>query len=609
MRISKVEYVFADKNFKFEFNSNSEEDNNTYSLILGNNGSGKSTFFEVLLGKFSEEYDQKEPSSVELEEGSLKKIILSTYSPFDRISNKTLRESSRVFFKIKSKKNEKKVEEGTAQKNTEVIYPIHTHDKIVSLACSSYYKCTIKNDRHFDNVEKAVSNLLELDSSNKLFLIESINQAKIRKLFLDANSSYNNDVYRKVHERISYTEQSEQILLKNFWELMYKRNELFEEIYRLFEVEISTEEHEKLVINYLNTEFIPRFADDKIKTEDYYEKMSNNFERFIANANYFDSGHFYSYEDIIERIYYLAEIRKKMFETLGEFKKLEDKGKSYFIYHDLNNYFLKFEQPESFNIFLVLVYLKELYKNIKSNHGKEVKYDDYYKKLLSVNDIEKFYQSNFKEDYKTLMNLDFDILEKTNNFLIDDLVILKSNRYTSISQLSSGEFSIFLRIMEISLYIENDSLILIDEPEIHLNPKWINQYYYILRKCFSNLNCHFIIASQSPLIVGMFSKDQIFYLDANNKGNSVRRVKEETFAGSIDSILKYIFDVDYSDNQFIQQEVRNIERLSKTNLLEAIDKIDKIAYGTIQNKLLDHILTEENISRYEEIIEKGGEYE
>ena len=328
MRISKVEYVFADKNFKFEFNSNSEEDNNTYSLILGNNGSGKSTFFEVLLGKFSEEYDQKEPSSVELEEGSLKKIILSTYSPFDRISNKTLRESSRVFFKIKSKKNEKKVEEGTAQKNTEVIYPIHTHDKIVSLACSSYYKCIIKNDRHFDNVEKAVSNLLELDSSNKLFLIESINQAKIRKLFSDAISSYNNDVYRKVHERISYTEQSEQILLKSFWELMYKRNELFEEIYRLFEVEISTEEHEKLVINYLNTEFIPRFADDKIKTEDYYEKMSNNFERFIANANYFDSGHFYSYEDIIERIYYLAEIRKKMFETLGEFKKLEDKGKS-----------------------------------------------------------------------------------------------------------------------------------------------------------------------------------------------------------------------------------------------------------------------------------------
>ena len=608
MRISKVEYIFADKNFKFEFNSNSEEDNNTYSLILGNNGSGKSTFFEVLLGKFSDEYEQKEPSSVELEEGSLKKIILSTYSPFDRISNKTLRESSRVFFKIKTKKNEKKVEEGTDQKNTEVIYPIHTHDKIVSLACSSYYKCIIKNDRHFDSVEKAVSDLLELDSSNKLFLIESINQAKIRNIFKDAISSYNNDVFRKVHERISYTEQSEQILLKSFWELMYKRNELFEEIYRLFDVEKRTEELQKLVINFFNTEFIPRFADDKTKTEDYYEITSQSFLKFITSGKYFNY-RFYLYEDVLQRVKNLADIREKMFKTLDELNELENKGKSYFTYHNLNNYFLKFEQPESFNIFLVLVYLKELYKNIKSNHGKEVKYDDYYKKLLSVNDIEKFYQSNFKEDYKTLMNLDFDILEKTDNFLIDDLVILKSNRYTSISQLSSGEFSIFLRIMEISLYIENDSLILIDEPEIHLNPKWINQYYYILRKCFSNLNCHFIIASQSPLIVGMFSKDQIFYIDLNNVGNSVRRVKEETFADSIDSILKYIFNVDYSENQFIQQEVRNIERLSKTNLLGAIDKIDKIAYGTIQNKLLDHILTEENISRYEEIIEKGGEHE
>lgn len=608
MRISKVEYIFADKHFKFEFNSNSEEDNNTYTLILGNNGSGKSTFFEVLLGKFSEEYDQKVPSSVELEEGSLKKIILSTYSPFDRISNKSLRENSRIFFKIKTKKNEKKVEKGTNQKNTEVIYPIHTHDKIVSLACSSYYKCIIKNDKHFDNVEKAVSNLLELDSSNKLFLIESINQAKIRKLFTDATSSYNDDFFRKIHYRICYAEQSEQILLKSFWELMYKRNELFEEIYRLFDVETRTVEYEKLVINFLNTEFIPQFADYKIKTEDYYEIMNHNFLKFITSGNFFNT-EFYSYPDILQRVDNLAEIREKMFKTLDELNKLENEGKSYFTYHDLNNYFLKFEQPESFNIFLVLVYLKELYKNIKLNHGKEVKYDDYYKKLLSVNDIEKFYQSSFKEDYKTLMNLDFDILEKTNNFLIDDLVILKSNRYTSISQLSSGEFSIFLRIMEISLYIENDSLILIDEPEIHLNPKWINQYYYILRKCFSNLNCHFIIASQSPLIVGMFSMDQIFYLAPNNEGNSVKRVKEETFAGSIDSILKYIFDVDYSDNQFIQQEVRNIERLSKTNLLGAIDKIDKIAYGTIQNKLLDRILTEENISRYEEIIEEGGEYE
>ena len=32
--------------------------------------------------------------------------------------------------------------------------------------------------------------------------------------------------------------------------------------------------------------------------------------------------------------------------------------------------------------------------------------------------------------------------------------------------------------------------------------------------------------------------------------------------------------------------------------MEATDKIDKIAYGTIQNKLLDRILTEENISYY-----------
>ena len=85
MRVKNINCKFFNKDLNIEFNDSSNHESNTYSLILGNNGSGKSTLFEAILSYSSKEYTRKDIKCELNVEGKIKKVILSTYSPYDRI--------------------------------------------------------------------------------------------------------------------------------------------------------------------------------------------------------------------------------------------------------------------------------------------------------------------------------------------------------------------------------------------------------------------------------------------------------------------------------------------------------------------------------------------
>ena len=134
MRIKNVKYKFKKGIIDINFNSPSESDSNTYSLLLGNNGAGKSSLFENILNYYSKEKqdDYKNTASI-IDEGIPKKIILSTYSPYDRIRN------------LKSKKMNRFTIRKNEDYDIEIINPKHTFDNIVGMACNAYYKCKIKS--------------------------------------------------------------------------------------------------------------------------------------------------------------------------------------------------------------------------------------------------------------------------------------------------------------------------------------------------------------------------------------------------------------------------------------------------------------------------------
>lgn len=121
---------------------------------------------------------------------------------------------------------------------------------------------------------------------------------------------------------------------------------------------------------------------------------------------------------------------------------------------------------------------------------------------LSVNPM-----SDYLKDKNSMGNIDFfHYIFKMISLGIVKLIDLRMEEYSkgviSLRRASSGEQCILLSLLGIAANITDNSIILIDEPEISLHPEWQQRYINLLMNTFEGFyNCKFIIATHSPLVI------------------------------------------------------------------------------------------------------------
>lgn len=134
-----------------------------------------------------------------------------------------------------------------------------------------------------------------------------------------------------------------------------------------------------------------------------------------------------------------------------------------------------------------------------------------------------------------------------------------------------------LSLFGIATYIEDNSLILIDEPELCLHPSWQEKYISLLTECFENKkNCHFIIATHSPQIVSNLQNENCFIIDLTK--NSTHSSKEY-IKKSADFQLLNIFHAPGYRNQFLIKELTSaLAKISSSSALsqKEINNFEKI---------------------------------
>lgn len=137
-----------------------------------------------------------------------------------------------------------------------------------------------------------------------------------------------------------------------------------------------------------------------------------------------------------------------------------------------------------------------------------------------------------------------------------------------IKGLSSGEKQLFLRALALKFLEVNNSVILIDEPEISLHPQWqrkiINVYESIGK------NNQLIIATHSPHVIGSIKSKELRVMTKDSSGISIvdNDTLSETYGKSIGDILSTTMELDSLRNEDITNKLNKVYELLNKDLYD-----------------------------------------
>lgn len=129
-------------------------------------------------------------------------------------------------------------------------------------------------------------------------------------------------------------------------------------------------------------------------------------------------------------------------------------------------------------------------------------------------------------------------------------VELITNEQFEDVNLSSGQQILICTITELIANIENESIILFDEPEIHLHPNAISNVLRMFYKLLEEFNSYAIFSTHSPLILQEIPSRYIQVLERTDDLLTVRKPDIECFGNSINNIIHDVFDVTNQESNF-----------------------------------------------------------
>lgn len=126
--------------------------------------------------------------------------------------------------------------------------------------------------------------------------------------------------------------------------------------------------------------------------------------------------------------------------------------------------------------------------------------------------------------------------------------------------LSSGEISFLRFAAQASLYIENGSLLLMDEPETHLHPNFIKQFVVMLDNMLKLTGSAAVIATHSVYFVREVFSEQVTVLEVVDGVVRTEPLRLQTFGADIGAISYFVFGEDEPSPLASKVEDRLLER-------------------------------------------------
>ena len=200
-----------------------------------------------------------------------------------------------------------------------------------------------------------------------------------------------------------------------------------------------------------------------------------------------------------------------------------------------------------------------------------------------VGDVQKKVFNEINEIFENL-SIDVEVEDISQDGRNITLFTNSSGDEFDINELSSGEKQLFLRTLAIKMLNPENSIILIDEPELSLHPKWQQRIVDVYRKI--GKNNQIIIATHSPHILGSVKKENIMLLDKDDEGKIVIKTGDElydSYGQPTERILEDIMGLKTTRNQEIFDKLEKIREMVNEDKYET-DNFKK-EYGDLKEIL------------------------
>lgn len=149
-----------------------------------------------------------------------------------------------------------------------------------------------------------------------------------------------------------------------------------------------------------------------------------------------------------------------------------------------------------------------------------------------------------------------------------------------IGQMSSGECNMLFMICDILANIRYDTLILFDEPEVHMHPNAITIFMNIIYSILEQYDSYAIITTHSPLIVREILGDNVYVMERNNDIPVIRKIGMESFAANLTDLYNEVFS-----NHDTKHYYENVMQKLKRDNLSYEEVIRQFHSGTLDPNL------------------------
>lgn len=180
------------------------------------------------------------------------------------------------------------------------------------------------------------------------------------------------------------------------------------------------------------------------------------------------------------------------------------------------------------------------------------------------------------------------LVDKNKN--IYEILLTKEGKEFYINQASSGEKEIINFLLGVFAFNINNGVIIIDEPELHLHPRWQNVLLDLFIELSTLTKNQFILSTHSPTFINDKSYNHIFrvYKDENNASKEITLKDNGLFK------LRDILHIVNSTNN------------EKIFFADVVLLVEGITDRLVFQKILNEQIESSNATRIVEIIEIKG---